>query len=292
MLQIGLTWHTGWRFQQTTGKNGSESLTEQMGTSLFKDNVVIVTGASSGIGVQLAYQLADQGAWLALAARRLDRLEAVAEECRRRGAKAIAIQTDVTDEAQCKHLIERTRDAYGRIDTLLINAGHGKPQRFDAMHDLADLKAEIALNYLGAVQCVFYALPYLKQTRGRIVGVGSFGGLVGIPGTSGYNSSKHAMRGFLNTLRAELLGTGVTVTILFLGAIRTERLIEAMGDNVDKIPTMSPERCAQIVIDAAAKRKRQVVMTLPGKLLVWLYQFAPGLVDRQLARLPGRVYKE
>ena len=258
----------------------------------FKDNVIILTGASSGIGEQLAYQLADQGAWLALAARREDKLETVAAECRRRGAKAIAIRTDVTDEAQCKLLIERTVEAYGRIDTLLINAGRGQPKRFEEINDLATFRAEIALNYMATVQCVFYALPYLKQSQGRIVGVGSFGGLVGIPGTSGYNSSKHAMRGFLNTLRAELLGTGVSVTVLYLGAIRTERLLETMGENVDKVPTMSPERCAEIIVDAAAKRKRQVVMTLPGKLLVLLYQFAPGLIDRQLARLPGMVYKK
>ncbi len=101
-----------------------------MAQAPFKDNVVILTGASRGIGEQLAYQLADQGASLALAARGLERLEEVAERCRQRGGKALAVQTDVTDEGQCKRLIERTIEFYGRIDTLLNDAGMGYPRRF------------------------------------------------------------------------------------------------------------------------------------------------------------------
>src|SRR5947208_574585 len=135
----------------------------------FKDNAVIVTGASRGIGTQLAYQLADQGALLTLAARSLDELEMVAEECRRRGGKAVAVQTDVTDEAQCKRMVECAVETYGRVDTLINNAGYGTPMRFDRMPDLNILKSEIALNYLGVVQCTYHALPYIKQTKGRIV---------------------------------------------------------------------------------------------------------------------------
>jgi short-subunit dehydrogenase len=256
-----------------------------MATHPFSSNVVILTGASRGIGAQLAYQLADQGARLALAARSISHLEAVAEDCRKRGAKTIAVPTDVTDEAQCQRLVEQTVSTYGRLDTLLVNAGYGYPQRLDAMPDLTHLKEEIALNYLGVVHCAYYALPHLKQSRGRIVGVSSFGALVGLPGTIGYNSSKHAMRGFLNTLRAELQGTGVTVTVAYLGAIRTERLYETMGENVSKVPSMSPERCAELILSAAARRQRQVIMTLRGKLVFWLSLLIPTVLDRQLLRL-------
>ena len=263
-----------------------------MQKTAFREHVVIVTGASSGIGRELAYQLADQGAWLVLAARNLEKLEMVAAECRQRGAKAVAVQTDVTDEAQCKQLIERTIETYGRLDTLINNAGYGHPKRFEALTDLTTLKAEIELNYYGIVHCTFYALPYLKQSKGRLVGVCSFGGQVGIPGTIGYNSSKHAMRGFLNTLRAELRGSGVSVTVLYLGAIRTERLKEAMGPNVEKVPTMSPERCASLILRQAARRKRQLVMTLPGKLLVWLNLLAPALLEYILVTFPGISYEE
>ncbi len=252
---------------------------------VFANNVVILTGASRGIGRQLALQLADQGAVLALAARQSEQLEGVAAECRQRGANAIAIPTDVTDESQVRALIEKTVATYGRIDTLLNNAGMGFPKRFDEMPDLDALRQEMALNYFGLVHCVFYSLPHLKQSKGRIVGVSSFGSWVGLPGTIGYNSSKHAMRGFLNTLRAELIDTGVTVTVVFPGAISTERLKETMGDNVNKVPTMTPERCAQITIAAAAHRKRQVIMTPAGKILVFLNFLIPGLLDRQLSRM-------
>lgn len=252
----------------------------------FKENVVILTGASRGIGEQLAYQLAAQGAWLALAARPSEQLEAVAAACRALGGRTIAIPTDLTDEKQCQQLIERTIEEYGKIDTLLNNAGMGYPRHFAALPDLQTVRAEITLNYLGTVYCTYYALPYLKATRGRIVGINSFGGRVGIPATSGYNASKFAMRGFLETLRVELRGTGVTVSLAYLGAIRTERLKEAMGNKTAHVPTMDPKRCAELIIRQISKRRRQQVMTVAGKFLVWLNNWFPLLVERILGSLP------
>jgi short-subunit dehydrogenase len=257
----------------------------------FRDNVVLLTGASMGIGEQIAYQLADQGAQLMLAARSADKLALVAEECRRRGAKAEYFTVNLMDEAQCKQLISHTLETYHRIDTLVYNAGKGYPGRFDQLSDLTSISNEINLNYLGLVSCVYYALPHLKTTKGRIVAVSSFGSFVGIPGTAGYNASKHALRGFLNTLRAELLGTGVSVTIVFPGAISTVRLRETMGKNMDYIPTMTPERCAQLTVKAGAQRRRELVMTLAGKLLVLIYPWLSPLLDRSLARI-GRIYEQ
>lgn len=251
----------------------------------FRDNVTLLTGASMGIGAQLAYQLADQGARLMLAARSEDRLAQVAEACRRRSGQTAFLVTDLMDEAQCQRLVAHTVDTYGRLDTLLYNAGKGYPARFDSLPDVTTIKNEITLNYLGLVYCTFYALPHLKRSSGRLVGVSSFGSWVGLPGTAGYNASKHAMRGFLNSLRVELRGTGVTITMVFPGAVRTERLQETMGKNVDRVPTMSPERCAELTLQAAAARRRQLIMTAEGKLLVWVYQLIPGLLERQLARL-------
>lgn len=256
-----------------------------MANTTFRDNVVILAGASMGIGEQLAYQLAEQGAKLVLAARSADKLQTVAAECQRRGGEAVFLPTDLTDEAACKRLIDFTLKTYGRLDTLLYNAGRGYPARFDSLNSLDSVRSEITLNYLGLTYCIFYALPALKQSRGRIVGVASFGGLIGLPGTAGYNSSKHAMRGFLNSLRAELLGSGVTVTVLYLGAISTERLKQSMGDKIKSIPTMTPERCAELIIQASGKRRRQLVMTAEGKLTTFLYQFIPGLLDRVLVRM-------
>lgn len=256
----------------------------------FQGNVVIVTGASQGIGAEIALRLAAQGARLALAARSVERLEEVATACRARGGEALSVPTDVTDEDACKALVARTAAAYGRIDTLINNAGRGYPRLVAAMTDLADLEREMRLNYFGTVYCTYHALPYLRASRGRIVGVSSFGALVGLPGTAGYNSSKHAMRGFLNTLRAELIGTGISVTVVYAGAVRTARLVETMGRNVERVPAMTPARCAELIVRAAAARKREEVLTLEGKLLARLYAFVPGLLDRPLARL-GRLYE-
>lgn len=263
-----------------------------MAKHIFKENVVILTGASQGIGEQLAYQLAEQGAWLVLAARRADALEAVAAACRERGSRAIVVPTDLTDEMQCQKLIEQTVAEYGRIDTLINNAGLGYPRRFASLPDLHTIRAEIDLNYMGTVYCTYYALPYLKQSKGRIVGVNSFGGQIGIPGTAGYNASKHAMRGFLNTLRIELRSTGVTVSVAYLGAIRTERLKEVMGDNASKVPTMDPKRCAALIIRQTAERRREQVMTPAGKFLMWLNAWSPALVDRILASTTAISYQE
>ena len=257
----------------------------------FKDNVVLLTGASMGIGEQIAYQLADQGALLMLAARSADKLALVAEECRRRGAKAEYFAVDLMEQAQCEQLVSHTMAAYERIDTLLYNAGKGYPRRFDKLPDLSSIHNEIKLNYLGLVSCVYYALPHLKTTQGRIVAVSSFGSFVGIPGTGGYNASKHALRGFLNTVRAELLGTGVTVTIVYPGAVSTPRLRETMGKNIERVPTMTPERCAQLTVQAGAQRRRELVMTAAGKLLVLFYSWFPGLLDSQLTRI-GSMYEQ
>jgi short-subunit dehydrogenase len=256
-----------------------------MVNTVFRDNVILLAGASMGIGEQLAYQLAEQGARLVLAARSVDKLERIANECQRKGGHAVFLPTDLTNEAECKRLIDFTLEMYGRLDTLLYNAGRGYPARFNTLPNLDNIRAEITLNYLGLTYCVYYALPSLKQTKGRIVGVGSFGGLIGLPGTAGYNASKHAMRGFLNTLRAELLGTGITVTTLYLGAISTDRLRETMGERIKNVPTMTPERCAQLIIRASEQRRRQMIMTTEGKITALLYQIVPGLMDRVLIRL-------
>lgn len=130
-------------------------------------------------------------------------------------ARAIAIPTDVGGQAQCRNLIEQTARAYGKIDTLICNAALGMWVKFEEIQAPAFFEQLIRVNYLGGVYCTFYALPYLKQARGRLVGVSSLAGKTGVPFRSGYAASKHALGGFFDSLRVELMGSGVTVTLAF-----------------------------------------------------------------------------
>ena len=263
-----------------------------MPQSPFSDKVVVITGASSGIGRELAHQLADQGARLALAARDAARLEATAMQCRARGGQALAVPTDVSDQAQCADLIARTVETYGRIDMLVNNAGLSMWAPFEDVNDLSIFETQMRVNYLGSVYCTHYALPYLKQSRGQIVGISSLAGRTGVPTRSGYAASKHAMTGFFDSLRIELGGSGVAVTMIYPSFVATEVRERAFGADgkplgtspVREAEVMSVEECATIILRAAAARKREVVMTARGKIGMWLKLIAPGLVDRMARR--------
>lgn len=254
----------------------------------FKDNVIIITGASKGIGQALAHQFADQGAWLALGARDSAKLEEVTVECVERGGRAIGVPTDVTDKVQCAHLIDRTVKEFGRIDTLVNNAGLGMWVMLENVQDLDMLDYLMRTNYLGSAYCTFYALPYLKQTHGRIVGVSSLTGKTGVPSRTGYAASKHAMVGFFDSLRIEVAQHGVSVTMTYPDFVATGarfRNLGADGQPVTNAPpyapnTMTSETCARLIIDGAAKRKREVFMSARGKLGQWAKLIVPGLVDR------------
>jgi NAD(P)-dependent dehydrogenase (short-subunit alcohol dehydrogenase family) len=254
---------------------------------IFKDQVAIITGASSGIGWELALQLADQGARLVLAARRPEKLAELAEECRRRGGQALDVPTDVTQPEACQALVERAVEVYGRIDMLVNNAGATMWALFDQVQDLTIFEKIIQVNYLGSMYCTYYALPYLKLSRGRIVAISSLTGKAGVPTRSGYAASKHAMVGFFDSLRIELDGSGVTVTIIYPGFVATGVQARAYGADgkplgrnpvqVEKV--MPTDECARLILDAAAKRRREEIMTLRGKLGQWLKLVAPRLVD-------------
>ena len=255
---------------------------------MFKDNVVIITGASSGIGKELALQLAKQGALLSLAARDLHRIEKVAVECRVLGAKAITIQTDVTDKEQCKKLIEYTVSEFGRIDTLINNAGITMWAKFEEIEDIDMFETIMKINYFGSVYCTYYALPYLKKTKGRLVGISSITGKTGVPTRTGYAASKHAMAGFFDSLRIELMNTGVTVTMIYPGFVVSEVRERALGLNgkpvgkshLDETKIMSTEECVRQIITAVSKRKRELIMTAKAKLGMWVKLIAPVLVDQ------------
>ena len=256
----------------------------------FSGKVLAITGASEGIGAELARQVAGKYVWLALAARNLDKLERVAEECRARGAEAVAIRCDVGVESDCRSFIDTALRKFDSLDILVNNAGVSGHARFEEVTDFGWYETLMRVNYLGSLYCTRHALPHLKKRRGLVVGISSLAGKVGIPGRTAYSPTKAAQALFLEALRLELLGSGVDVTVVYPGVVATD--IRRHGYGPDGGPAgksglredkaMPVEKCARLIAEAMHARRRELVMTLPGKLGLWLRLVAPGLVDRMI----------
>lgn len=255
----------------------------------YKNAVVVLTGASSGIGRELALLLARAGAHLVLAARDRPRLAEVEAECRAAGAaSAAAVIADVADEAQCRALIAHAAELHGRLDVLVNNAGMTMWSLFRDLETLEPFRRLIDINYLGAVYCTHAALPLLEKSRGRIVAVASLTGKTGVPTRTGYAASKHAMIGFFDSLRIELIGTGVSVTVACPDYVATptrERGYAADGGPVGRSPVKENEiqtarSCAEQIFVAAARRRRELIGSTRGRIGQYLKLFWPSLVDR------------
>jgi NAD(P)-dependent dehydrogenase (short-subunit alcohol dehydrogenase family) len=253
--------------------------------------VVVVTGGSDGIGAEIARQLAARdGARLALvlAARDQDKLDQVAGQCTALGAQVLTVHTDVTEQAQCRRLVDAAIERFGRIDVLVNNAGRSAHALFEDVPDLGWYEELMRINLWGSVWCTQAALPYLKAVQGRIVAVSSLAGLVGVPGRTAYSASKFAMTGFFEALRAELRSAGVSVTIAYPGVVDTRiryRGFNALGQEMGRSGlreegAMTVRECARLIVGGMEARKREVVMTGKGKLGRLLKLFAPGLVER------------
>lgn len=261
------------------GSNGYDSL---------EGKVAIITGASRGIGAEVALQLSEEGANVGLAARSTDDLNRVARKCSDHGGNAVAIPTDVTDESACETLIEETVDAFGGLDILVNNAGMTMRARFDDIEDLSIFERIMQVNYLGTVYCTHKALPHLKKSDGLIVGISSLTGKTGVPTRSAYSASKHAMQGFLDSIRVELDEQGVDVSVISPGFVDTDIRSHALGEDgntrgdapedTDR-NMMSVEECGRRIVRAIEMRKREEVMTLTGKLGQWAKLIVPSWVD-------------
>jgi short-subunit dehydrogenase len=257
----------------------------------YRDRVVIITGASEGIGRALALVLAAEGAKLVLAARNASRLEELAQSCRAAGADALVVPTDVSDESACRNLVEATVARHGRIDALVNDAGRTMWARFDALASLDIFEELMRVNLLGAVYCTRYALPFLRETRGQIVAIASVAGTTGVPERTAYAASKHAMVGFFDSLRIELAGTGVDVTVVAPDFVVSEIHRRAIGPDgaplgvtpMQEAKIMRAEDCARIILRAMARRERLVFTTWRAKLGRWIKLLAPAVVDRLAA---------
>ena len=258
----------------------------------MKGRRIILTGASEGIGRALALELAARGARIALAARDRERLESLAQECRGRGGEALAIPTDITNEQDLDWLVTESAKTFGGIDVVIHNAGITMWSRFDALKDLEIFERLIAVNYLAPVRLTALTLPHLRESRGLIVAVASLAGLTGVPERSGYSASKHAMVGFFDSLRIELAGTGVDITIVAPDFVVSEihkRAIGPDGEPLGASPMMqtkimTAEECARRIAGAMERRPRMLLMSTRGKLGRWLKLLAPSVIDRMAAR--------
>lgn len=269
----------------------------------MRNKVVIITGASSGIGKALVYELARQGAKLAIASRNIEELLHVAQELREKGTEIFPVQTDVTKEQACKELIEQTYAHFGRIDVLINNAGISMRALLQDL-DTSVLHQVMDVNFWGTVYCTKYALPYLLQSQGTVVGVISIAGFIGLPGRTGYAASKFAVRGFLNTVRIENRKKGLHVLVAapgFTASNIRKTALDANGQQQGESPRkedkmMSAERCAAIIVKGIRARKREIIMTfVEGKLAVFLSKWLPRLVDRlsysHMAKEPDSPFK-
>ncbi len=255
----------------------------------MQGKTVVITGASAGIGEELAVALASRGASLVLAARGEEALARVKQRCEQAGGRAITVGTDVAEPEACRHMVERAVEAFGGIDVLVNNAGISQWARFEETTDLSVFERLMRVNYLGAVYCTHHALPHLKARRGLLVAISSLTGKTGVPTRAGYAASKHAMQGFFDSLRIELLGTGVDVLVVSPGFVATDIRSRALGPDGKPLQAskrdeskdnMSVEECVAQTVRAIERREREVVMTAKGKVGLFLKLLAPRLVDR------------
>lgn len=257
--------------------------------------VFVITGASDGIGAELALQLARSDYKLVLAARNAERLDAVAARCSQRGARAVAVPADVTVEADCKRLIDRAIEAFGRIDVLINNAGVSMHARFDEITDWSTYERLWRVNCLGTIYCTRFAWPYLKKMHGKpagqIVGISSLAARTGVPERTTYCASKFAQAGFLEALRIEAADHGIAVTIVYPGVVATgirRHGLDGRGEpagisGLDEQRAMPVDVCARKILRAIRGRRRELVMTAQGRVGLWLKLIAPRWVDN-LAR--------
>lgn len=265
----------------------------------FKGKTVIVTGASSGIGEALARRFSALGANVVAGARSLEKLETLVRELPSGG---IAVQCDVSKEEDCKRLIDRAVETFGRIDVLVNNAGISMRALFDDV-DLDVLRRLMDTNFWGSVYCTKYALPYIQTSQGSIVGISSVAGFHGLPGRTGYSASKYAMHGLLETVRIENLKKGVHVLIVAPGFTASNvRFAALTADGLQQGASpreegkmMTADEAAKRIIKAITRRKRTLLMDFDGKATRILKFFAPSLLDRlyynHMAKEPDSPFK-
>ena len=260
---------------------------------MFNGKIVAITGASSGLGATLALAFSDEGADVALFA--LDEgVQDTAEACRERGSRAITATGDVGKPDDCEAWIDAAVSEFGAVDYLVACAGISMWARFDEVEDVAIFRKLMETNYLGIVHCVYYALPHLKARDGMVVAISSIQGKIGVPLHTGYVASKHAVQGFFESLRTELLDTGVDVLTVLPHWLRGTNLRKAafgrdggsLGGSSRKHSkeSISLDDASEAIIEAMKKRKRELIIPFKLRFLPWLHLINPKIVEYLVTR--------
>ena len=257
----------------------------------FTGQVAFITGASSGIGAALARELAGEGADVVLAARRVDRLRAVAAEIERSGRSCLVAECDVTADGDLERAVAQARDRFGGIDVVVANAGFGVMGPLASLA-LADYRRQFETNVFGVLRTIYAGLPELIRRRGRLVIIGSVSGWLATPGGSPYAMSKFALRALAEALGPELVPSGVSVTLISPGFVASEiRQVDNQGrfgsEEREPIPAwlvMPTDKAARQIARAIAHRRREVVITGHGKLAVFLQRHVPWLIAWAMRR--------
>lgn len=254
---------------------------------MMKNKVVLVTGGTSGIGKALVFAFGKAGAKVAYSGRNQQNLDQTAQELTAAGIDNLPINADVSVEADCERMVAETVSRYGKLDVLINNAGISMRALFEDL-DLDVLRKVMDINFWGTVYSTKFALPYIQAAKGSIIGISSIAGYRGLPARTGYSASKFAMHGFLETLRTELLHSGVHVLIAcpgFTSSNIRNTALAADGQQQGETPRdeqkmMSAEEVADRILQATIKRKRDLVMTTQGKMAVWVNKLFPSLADK------------
>ena len=251
------------------------------------NKTVIITGASSGIGKACAENYLTKGWNVVLAARNTKKMETICAPYSNK--QTLIVPTDVTNENQCRELINKTIAQFKSIDVLINNAGISMRAMFDGIN-LEVIKNVMDINFWGMVYCTHAALPYIKQSKGSIVGVSSIAGYRGLPARTGYSASKFAMNGFLEALRTEELKSDIHVLTAcpgFTASNIRQTALTSDGSKQKETPRdenkmMTAEEVAQEIYIAVEKRKRTIVLTKQGKLTVFLNKIIPKQLDKMV----------
>lgn len=255
----------------------------------MKDKVVVITGATSGIGRALAFEFGLKGSKIIITGRNQQALVETVNELSEKGVEVLPVVADVTSPEDNMRMAEEAIKRFGRIDVLINNAGISMRAIFEEV-DPEVIKKVMDINFYGAVYATKSCLPYIIRNKGSIVGISSIAGYRGLPARTGYSASKFALNGFLESLRTELLNSGVHVLTACPGFtasnIRKRSLTEdgsAQGESPRKEEKMmTAEECAAHIYRATVRRKRSLVLTLQGKFVVFLNKWLPGLADRMV----------